>query len=77
MAGIERIVVGHRKGSRKIQLLADQFGINCVFVRDCMAGCGYPVAFASGGIAAVVDRDAEVICEECKELYYGDIMREL
>lgn len=77
MAGLERIVVGHRKGSRKVQMLADQFGIHCVAVRDCMAGCGYPVYFASGGIAAVVDRDAEVICEECKERYYADLLREL
>lgn len=77
MAGIERIVVGHRKGSRRVQQLVDDFGIHCVAVRNCYAGCGYPVYFASGGIDAVVERDAEVICEECKQLYYGDLMREL
>lgn len=77
MAGLERIVVGHRKGSRMVQWLADSFGIHCVAVRQCMAGCGYPVYFASGGIAAVVERDAEVICTECKERYYPQLIAEL
>lgn len=77
MAGLERIVVGHRKGSRRVHELEDQFGIRCVEVRNCMAGCGYPVYFASGGVAAVVDRDAEVICQECRDRYYGDLLREL
>lgn len=58
-------------------MLADQFGIHCVAVRNCMAGCGYPVYFASGGIDAVVERDAEVICEECKEQYYPQLIAEL
>ena len=74
---IERIVVGHRKGSRKVQQLIDQFGIHCVEVRQCYAGCGYPVMFASGGIDAVRDRDAEVVCTECKEEFYPNIMAEL
>lgn len=77
MAGLERIVVGHREGSRKVAYLKDTFGLHAVAVRKCMAGCGYPVYFYSGGIAAVAERDAEVVCEECKELYYADLMREV
>ena len=77
MTGIGRIVVGHREGSRKVYELADLYGINCVAVRKCYAGCGYPVYFASGGIDAVRERDAEVICEECKQLYYRDLIIEL
>lgn len=77
MSGIERIVVGYREGSRKIQQLADQFGIHAVQVRKCYAGCGYPVYFCSGGIDAVRDRDAEVVCVECKEQYYPQLIAEL
>ncbi len=77
MSGIGRIVVGHREGSRRVRELADLYGIHCVMVRKCMAGCGYPVYFASGGIDAVRERDAEVICEECKQLYYRDLIIEL
>lgn len=77
MSGIDRIVVGYRPGSRRIQWLRDTYGIHAVAVRKCMAGCGYPVHFFSGGIDAVSDRDAEVICEECKELYYADLLREM
>jgi hypothetical protein len=71
------IVVGHREGSRKIYELKELYGINCVMVRRCMAGCGYPVYFASGGIDAVREKDADVICTECKEHYYPEIMAEL
>lgn len=75
--GIGRIVVGYRKGSRKVHELEDQFGIRAVQVRQCMAGCGYPVFFCSGGIDAVRDRDAEVVCEECKVQYYPQLIAEL
>jgi hypothetical protein len=77
MPGIERIVVGWREGSRKVNELRDTFGIHAVAVRKCMAGCGYPVYFASGGIDAVRDRDAEVICQECRDLYYPELIKEL
>ena len=77
MAGLERIVVGYRKGDRRVHQLEDVYGLHAVAVRNCMAGCGYPVVFYSGGIDAVRERDAEVICDVCKELYYGDLMREL
>jgi hypothetical protein len=77
MSGLERIVVGHRKGSRKVQMLEDQFGLHAVAVRNCMAGCGYPVYFYSGGIDAVRERDAEVVCEECRQQYYPELMAEI
>ena len=77
MPSIERIVVGHREGSRKIHELADLYGIHAVKVRRCYAGCGYPVYFASGGLDAVSERDAEVICTECRTLYYPDLIAEL
>lgn len=77
MSGLERIVVGYRPGSRRIQWLKDTYGLNAVAVRKCMAGCGYPVYFYSGGIDAVRERDAEVVCEECKQEHYADLMREL
>lgn len=77
MAGLERIVVGHRKGSRKVAYLEDTFGLHAVEVRKCMAGCGYPVYFYSGGVDAVRDRDAEVVCEECRDLYYPELLKEV
>lgn len=77
MAGLERIVVGYRKGDRRMKLLEDTYGIHAVAVRNCMAGCGYPVYFYSGGIDAVRERDAEVVCDVCKELYYPDLIREV
>lgn len=77
MAGLERIVVGYRKGSRRVAWLEDTFGLHAVAVRKCMAGCGYPVYFYSGGVDAVRERDAEVVCEECRDLYYADLIREV
>ncbi len=77
MAGIERVVVGYRSHDRRKQRLLDQFGITTVATRKCMAGCGYVVYFFSGGIDAVRDRDAEVVCMECKEQFYPEIMAEL
>lgn len=75
--GLGRIVVGYRPGDRRVQRLKDEFGLEVVPVRKCMAGCGYPVSFFSGGIDAVREKDAHVICTECKNEYYPDIMREL
>ena len=77
MSGIGRIVVGHREGSREIHRLADLYGLQAVKVRKCMAGCGYPVYFYSGGIDAIRERDAEVVCVECKQQYYPELMREI
>ena len=77
MSGIGRIVVGHREGSRKVAYLRDTYGLHAVAVRKCYAGCGYPVYFYSGGIDAVRERDAEVVCEECRDLYYPELLKEV
>lgn len=77
MTGIGRIVIGHREGSRKVAYLRDTYGLRAVAVRKCYAGCGYPVYFYSGGVDAIRDRDAEVVCEECGHLYYADLMKEV
>lgn len=77
MSGIGRIVVGYRPGNRKVQQLRDLYGLEVRQVRKCMAGCGYPVFFYSGGIDAVRERDAEVVCDVCKEQYYPELIAEL
>ena len=75
--GLGRVVVGYREGDRRRHQLQAQFGITSVMVRKCVAGCGYPVYFYSGGIQAVRDRDAEVVCDECRQRYYPELMAEL
>jgi hypothetical protein len=77
VAGIGRIVVGYREHDRRRLRLLDEYGMQSVAVRPCYAGCGYPVYFLSGGIDAVRDRDAEVVCTECKELYYPFLLAEV
>lgn len=75
--GIGRIVVGYRPGDRRVQELRDTFGLEVREVRQCFAGCGYPVSFYSGGIDAVNERDAEVVCAECKAEFYPELMAAL
>lgn len=75
--GVGRLVVGYRPGSRRILENMERFGLEAHAVRKCFAGCGYPVLFYSGGIDAVNDRDAEVVCDVCKAEFYGDLMAEL
>jgi hypothetical protein len=77
VAGIERIVVGYRPGDRKVAYLKEHYGLETIAVRPCIAGCGYPVSFYSGGLDAVRERDAEVVCTVCKDLYYPELMAEL
>ncbi len=77
MSGLGSVVVGYRANDRRRLQLLDQFGIQSVAVRPCIAGCGYPVYFFSGGIDAARDRDAEVICDECRQLYYTDVIAAL
>ena len=77
MSGIGRIVVGYRPGDRRVLKLKDQYGIHAIVVRKCYAGCGYPVSFFSGGVDAVRERDAEVVCDECRQLYYPELMAEI
>ena len=76
-SGVGRIVVGYRPGDRRVLENAERFGLEAHVVRKCYAGCGYPVLFYSGGVDAVHDRDAEVVCTVCKEEFYGDLMAEL
>lgn len=72
-----RIVVGYRPGDRRVQRNRELFGLEPRVVRKCMAGCGYPVFFYSGGVDAVSERDAEVVCSVCKEQFYPELMAEL
>lgn len=75
--GIGRVVVGYRSHDRRRHYLLDTFGISSVPVRKCMAGCGYDVFFYSGGIDAVREKDAEVVCDECRQRYYPEILAEV
>lgn len=75
--GVGRIVVGYRPGDRRVIENLERFGLEAHAVRKCYAGCGYPVLFYSGGVDAVNDRDAEVVCTVCKEEFYGDLIAEL
>lgn len=75
--GLERIVVGYRAGDRRVLENRELYGLEPRVVRQCYAGCGYPVYFYSGGVDAVSDRDAEVVCVECKTLYYPDLIAAL
>lgn len=75
--GLGRIVVGYRPGDRRVNRNRELYGLEPTVIRKCMAGCGYPVLFYSGGVDAVRERDAEVICSECKERFYPDLMAEL
>lgn len=77
MSGLGRIVVGYRPGDRRVQKNREQFGLEPRMIRNCMAGCGYPVYFYSGGVDAISERDAEVVCSECKERYYPELMAEI
>lgn len=77
MAGYGRVVVGYREHDRRRLLLLDKYGIQSVAIRKCMAGCGYPVYFFSGGVDAVRERDAEVVCDECRQRYYDHILAEV
>lgn len=76
-SGIGRIVVGYRPGDRRVNRNRELYGLEPRVVRQCMAGCGYPVLFYSGGVDAVSERDAEVVCTVCKEQYYPELMAEL
>lgn len=75
--GLGRIVVGYRANDRRRLKLLDEFGINSVPIRKCIAGCGYDVYFYSGGVDAVRERDAEVVCDECRQRYYPELMAEI
>lgn len=76
-SGIGRIVVGYRPGDRRVLENLELHGIEPRVVRKCFGGCGYPVLFYSGGVDAVSERDAEVICTVCKDEHYAELMAQL
>lgn len=76
MSGLGRVVVGYRKGDRRILQLEDQ-GQAVHETTRCAAGCGYPVFYVQSGWDAARFRDAEVICTECYELYKPEIQEAL
>lgn len=76
-SGIGRIVVGYRPGDRRVNRNRELYGLEPRVVRRCFAGCGYPVLFYSGGVDAISERDAEVVCSVCKDEFYPELMAEL
>ena len=76
MSGLGRVVVGYRKGDRRIHQLEDQ-GQPVRETTRCAAGCGYPVYYVASGYDAARSRDAEVICSECYETYKAEIQEAL
>ncbi len=74
---LERVIVGYRKGDRRIYRLEHEHGQIAVQVAYCAAGCGYPVHFVKSGQDAYMVRDPEVVCEPCYERYKDDIHAEL
>ena len=77
MSGLGSVVVGYRPGNRRVQELQDRFGLHTVAVRRCIAGCGYPVHFYSGGVDAAREKDSEVMCDVCYEHYRDQVVAEL
>jgi hypothetical protein len=77
MAALGRVLVGFRKNDRRRLRLIDEYGLQFVGVRNCAAGCGYPVYFNASGVEALNEKDAEVICEECASLYRMEIEQEI
>lgn len=75
--GVGRIVVGYRPGDRRVLENRERFGLEPRLVRQCFGGCGYPVYFYSGGVDAVADRDAEVVCTVCRNEHYSELVEAL
>jgi len=65
VTGLGRVLVGYRENDRRRLRLLDEHGVNAVPIRPCAAGCGYRVFVNPSGLAAMHDRDPEVICEPC------------
>ena len=76
MAGLERVIVGYRKGDRRVYRLADEHGQHAVEVGKCVS-CGWPTMFVKSGQDAYMLRDPEILCEECYERHHDDVMAEL
>lgn len=77
MSGLGRVVVGYRPGDRRVHKLHDEHGLEVRQVRKCVAGCGYPVFFYSGGYDAAWERDAEVMCDNCYQENRMDVQAAL
>lgn len=77
MAGLGAVVVGYREGNRQIQRLKDEHGLDAVECGKCIAGCNYPVYFVLSGRDAIRYRDAQIMCDECYDLYEAQIEAEL
>jgi hypothetical protein len=76
VTGLERVVVGYRKGDRRIYRLEHEHGQIAVRVGKC-ASCGWPTHFVKSGQDAYMQRDPEILCEECYKRYERDIVAEL
>lgn len=70
---LETLVVGYRPGNRRILEITEKYGVQFLAVRQCIAGCGYPVHFNASGLAAARDKDAQVVCDVCMDRYRGEI----
>ena len=76
MAGLERVIVGYRKGDREIHRLEDEYGQRAVFVSYC-ASCGWPTHFVKSGQDAYMTRDPVVLCTECFARHKDQVIAEL
>lgn len=76
MAGLGRVIVGYRKGERRIYQLEHEHGQRAVEVGKC-ASCGWPTCFVKSGQDAYMLRDPEILCEQCYELHKGQVEAEL
>jgi hypothetical protein len=77
VSGLGAVVVGYRHDARRLVRLKELYGLQAIRVGRCIGACGYDVFFYSGGVDAVRERDAQVICEQCKTHYHGEILAEL
>ncbi len=68
MAALDAVVVGYREHDRRRLRLIDEHGVAFVKVRDCVAGCGYPVYFNLSAMDKLGE-GAEVVCEQCSVRY--------
>ena len=68
-----RVLVGYRENDRQRLRLLDEHGQHAVPIRRCAAGCGYNVYVNPSGMKAMEEKDPEVICDVCAQLYRRDL----
>ncbi len=73
MSPLGRVLVGYRENDRARLRLLDEHGAHAVPIRPCAAGCGYQVYVNPSGLAAMRDRDPEIICDVCAAVYRVEI----